>query len=316
MKPQITVYDHNDVVVGTTFPRRAKHLVNKEKARWKDELHSAIILSPPLLVPSTLEGGTSEVSKEPSKDLNDLITGLFEGASQTNDITDIKEEFTITLNKKFEELLAQGMDKNEAIQKLEKETGDIQELIKGFSRKKSIIKSAYRDDVSVVMRSSPIEIIKNSKKRTRKLHTAFSAVLWSGALLTYFVVNLLILGNTTFTLNPRELSASWLIFVFAALFECCVEIYFSGKELEVLNENIDLRQINPNKVMDLDLYGYKKSLMRKIRIMTSAVIWIPLILVFFVGGYLFGNWNILWLVFALGIFFELLMHFIKTLRNK
>lgn len=312
MKPQITIYDKNDVVVGTTFPRRAKHLVNKAKARWMDESRNAIMLFPPLVpAPATLEKGEPKVDKE----LNALITKLFADAPQTNDISDIKEEFTRNLNKKFEELIAQGMDKYSAIEKLEKETVDIQELIKGFSRKKSIIKNAYRDDVSVIMKSSPIEIIKNSKKRTRKLHTAFSAVLWSGSLIIYFAVNLLLLNNTTFTLDPQRLSGTWLIFVLAALFECCVEIYFSKKELDVLNENIDLRQINPNKVMDLDLYGYKKRLTRKIRIMTSAVIWIPLILIFFVGGYLFGNWNILWLFLVLGVFFELVMHFVKTLRN-
>ena len=175
---------------------------------------------------------------------------------------------------------------------------------------KSIIKDAYRDEASVVLRSSPYEIIKKSKKRTRELHTAFSIVLWSGATILYIIVNYLT-GNTSFTLNPAEISETWLIFIFAALIECMVEIFFCRKELAVLNENIDLRQINPAWVKDgdLDLRGYQKSLMRKIRVMSSAVMWIPLVLVFFIGGYMFNLWGVLWIIFLFGLFIEFLFNF-------
>jgi uncharacterized membrane protein YecN with MAPEG domain len=146
------------------------------------------------------------------------------------------------------------------------------------------------------------------------LHISFSAVLWTGTLIVFVIVNQL-LGYTGFTLNPRDMAGTWLIFVIAAFIECAVEIFFSRKELTVLSENIDLRQINPAND-DLDLRGYKKRLIRKIRIMSSAVIWIPLALLFFFNGYVFGNWGIVWIVFLFGVFFELLMHFIKRLRGR
>jgi len=186
-------------------------------------------------------------------------------------------------------------------------------LTEGTSKKKSIILDVYRDDAEEVLRSSPFEIIKKSKRRTRMLHISFSAVLWSGTLLVFFLVNHL-LGNTYFTLNPREMSGTWLIFVVAALVECATEIFFSRKELSVLSESIDLRQINPNND-DLDLRGYEKALTRKIRIMYSAVVWIPLTLFFFLSGYIFGNWSIVWIVFLFGVFVEFLMHFIRKLKS-
>jgi len=303
MKPQIIIYDHNHVEVGTTYPRRAKGLIGKSKAQWLDGLQNAIIMSPPS------SGGI-----EMDKDLKSLTDRLFEEADQTNDITDIKDEFMETIHKKFEALVAEGMNKGDAIKKLEMETGDIKRLVKGFSREKSFVKDAYREDVDVIMRSSPFEIIKKSRTRTRELHMAFSAVLWSGTLLVYLAVNFFI-GNTQFTIDPGHLSATWLIFVVAAIIECSVEIYFSGKALDVLNENIDLRQINPNWDGDMDLWGYKKKLMRKIRIMSSAVTWIPLVLLFFIGVYL--HWPLIWIVFlfGFGIFLELLMNFIRKLKK-
>jgi len=205
------------------------------------------------------------------------------------------------------------VDKIYAIEGAENGDRDAQKPTDGISRKKSIIMDVYRDDVDEVLRSSPFEIIKKSKRRTRMLHISFSAVLWSGALLVFLAVNQF-LGYTNFTLNPREMSGTWLIFVFAALIECAVEIFFSRKELAVLNENIDLRQVNPNND-DLDLRGYKKRLTRKIRIMSSAVIWIPLTLFFFLSGYVFGNWDIVWIVLLFGVFLEFLMLFIRRLRK-
>jgi len=253
---QIIVNDANRVRVGSTFPRRAKQLVSKDRAAWLDQAHTEIILTS-----SKTEGV-------------EMKTGI------------------------LNENAGGGVDAT-------------------ISRKKdkSIIKNAYRDDVSVVLSSSPIEIIKKSKRRTRELHTAFSIVLWSGAAILYIVANYF-MGNRAFTLNPAEMSSTWLIFVFAALIECAVEIFFCRKELAVLNENIDLRQIDPaKKGGDLDLRAYKKSLTRKIRVMTSAVMWIPLIIIFFIGGYVFNLWGVLWVVFLLGLFIEFLFNFMRKLRK-
>ena len=231
---QIIVNDENHVRIGNTFPRRAKQLVSKQKAKWLDKEHTEIILTPTELAGS----------------------------------------------------------------------------------KRSIVKDAYRESADVVLRSSPLEIIKKSKRRTRELHAAVSLVLWVSAAISYLLLNFM-LGNTFFTLNPAELSSTWLVFVFAALFECLLEIYFCKKELEVLTENIDLRQINPlKKHGDLDLFAYQKKLKFKIRLMSSAAIWIPLVLVFFLSGYLFGIWNFAWIVFLFGLFVEVLLNLIRKLRQK
>ena len=321
MKPQIIIYSEDHAEVGATFPRRAKQLVNSSKAKWLDESHKAIIMLTDKRE-AYAKGGVqvmnTEISGEVSDEINTIINRLFEGVPQNNDINNndilnIKEELAVTMGKKYEDLLAEGFHKDSVIEKIEKEYSDVQKIIKGFSRKKSLVKDTYRENVSVVMRSSPYEIIKRSKKQTRMLHITFSAVLWSGALLIYLVANYL-LDNMYFTLDPRRLSGTWLIFVFALLIECGVEIYFSKKELEVLNENIDLRQINPNNRGDLDLRGYQKRLTRKIKVMTRAVMWIPLVLLFFIMGYSFGRWNVIWMVILFGVFLELLMHFLRRLN--
>ena len=260
MIQQISVNDENRVKIGKTFPRRAKQLVNKNRARWIDHTHTEI-----MLMPSKMEG---------------------------------KQMAAETIN----------MEESPPDAKSVLELGEI--------RKKSIIKDVYRDEVDLILSSLPFDIIKKSKRRTRELNIAFSIVLWSGAAIFYIVLNYF-LGNRTFTFAPAEISSTWLIFIFAALIECMVEIFFCKKELAVLNENIDLRQINPARAKDgdLDLRKYQKSLTRKIRVMTSAVMWIPLTLIFFAGGYIFNLWNVLWVIFLFGLFVEFLFNFIRKLKK-
>lgn len=247
MNEQIVIKDENNARIGIVFPRRAKQLVQKRKARWLDEAHTEIMLMP------------------------EETGGIMADMKTDNPVNELKE-------------------------------------------KKSIIKDAYRDSPSVVLSSSPIEIIKKSKRRTRELHAAFSAVLWVGAALFYFGLSYL-LGYTNWTWKVNELSWTWLVFAFAALIECGAEIYFCKKELDVLNENIDLRQVNPSKGGDFDLFKYKKKLTGKIRIMSSATLWIPLTIVYFTCGYAFGLWNVAWLVFAFAVFFELVMNFMRKLKK-
>ncbi|MCL2603154.1 MAG: hypothetical protein FWD90_01590 [Defluviitaleaceae bacterium] len=184
------------------------------------------------------------------------------------------------------------------------------------TKKRSLVMDLYRDDEDTILTSSPLDIIRKSKHRTRMLHILFSAILWTSALLVFIAINQA-MGYTGFTLNPRDMAGTWLVFVFAALIECAAEIYFSRKELAVLSENIDLRQVNP-KNDDMDLRGYRKKLIRKIKVMSSAVIWLPLSIFFFLSGYIFGNWGIVWLVFLLGVLIEVLKAYVNksTLRVK
>lgn len=44
MIQQITIYNKTGEKIGITFPKRAKQLVNKQKAQWADELHTKIYL--------------------------------------------------------------------------------------------------------------------------------------------------------------------------------------------------------------------------------------------------------------------------------
>lgn len=41
---KVTVFDHNNQLIGETFPRRAKQLVKKERAYWQDDKCRAICL--------------------------------------------------------------------------------------------------------------------------------------------------------------------------------------------------------------------------------------------------------------------------------
>ncbi len=305
LNQQIVVWDENRVKIGNTFPRRAKQLVNKKKAVWLDETHTEI-----LLISEDSEG--SELNSE----IVNFANNFFENTAHNSKILNLKDELIASLNAKYESLISEGLDKEKALSEVINDKDSIDKFIQSLSRKKSIVKDAYRDKASVVLHSAPFEIIKKSKKRTRELHLAFSAVLWFGASIIYFSLSY-ILGYRSLSRSFSELSWTWLIFILAAIIECSVEIYFSKKELDVLNENIDLRQINPlKKDGDLDLRKYQKSLTRKIKVMSKAVFWISLIFIYFIAGYAFNLWNVAWIIFVIGIFYELLRNFLKKLKEK
>ena len=140
-----------------------------------------------------------------------------------------------------------------------------------------IVKDVYRDSPIIVFRSSPLDIVKKSKRCTRTLHAEFSFVLWVHAAVFYFVNNYLL--NTHFMVIPPI----QLILIIAAVIECSVEVYLCKKEVEVLNEKITLRQINPANI-DSDVYlkCYQKQLTKKIRIILCAILLIVLLGVFLI----------------------------------
>jgi len=139
---------------------------------------------------------------------------------------------------------------------------------KHFKVQNGIISRTYRDKPEDVRDSSPPVLIKKSKRQTRKLHIIVSLVLWISAVTIYYIWNY-IEGNRSITLNPADWSGYEFVFILAAFIEFSIEILFCRKELVVLNDNIDLREIDP-KFIDIDLRAYKKKLNNKIKIMIVA----------------------------------------------
>ena len=306
MSQQITVLDESMAKIGTAFPRRAKQLVNKNKARWSDETHTEIIL---------LEEQTGGFG------MHDTLIVFIEtelNAAPPDSVAHmVKDAILDNLRDKQQALVAAGLDAEAAAEAVIANTSDITKLAEHLARRSSFVADAYRDEASVVLTSAPVEIIRKSKKRTRELHMAFSAMLWVGAAILYFGLSYM-MGHRGFTLDVTKLAGTWLIFVAAAFIECGAEVYFCRKELLVLNENIDLRQINPASRVsgDLDLRGYQKSLNRKIVVMTHCMTWIPLALLYLICGYVFNLWHIAWVVFLVGVFAELVRNFWRKLKPR
>jgi len=302
LSEQITMLDESLAKVGVTFPRRAKQLVNKQRAYWLDETHTTIVL----LSADALDAKTDETVIDYTKDTKP--------AAGEDDTPAAKEEAISTLRERYEAFLAEGKSEDEAIDILLNDARNTEGL-PGGERKKSLVMDAYRDSEKTVLRSSAVELIRKSRRRTRELHTAFSSVLWLGTALLYFGTSFLF-GYTAINLNPSEMSWTWLIFIIAALAECCTEVFFCRKELAVLKENIDLRQMNPVHKRDMDLHAYKRKLMHKIQIMYSAATWLPILLAYFACGYVFHAWGTAWIIFALGAFCELFRNFMTKLKKK
>lgn len=52
---QVVVIDENGTQIGMTFPKRAKQLINKQRALWHDEAHTTICLLPEMKEDTILE---------------------------------------------------------------------------------------------------------------------------------------------------------------------------------------------------------------------------------------------------------------------
>ena len=120
----------------------------------------------------------------------------------------------------------------------------------------------YREEPQKVMTLSSDEIIRNSRKQTRKLHLTVSLMLWGITAIIYFGWNLTV-GNLGFSLNPADWSGYEFLFIFAGIIECVIEIYFCKKELAVLQDHIHQREIDP-KYHDYGLREYQTKLAGKI----------------------------------------------------
>jgi len=82
-------------------------------------------------------------------------------------------------------------------------------------------------------------------------------------------------------LNPANWSGFEFLFVGAGIIECLIEIGFSRKELAVLRNHIDLRELDP-KNYDADLRAYDTRLNRKITILgvSTVILSIVLLIIF------------------------------------
>ena len=130
------------------------------------------------------------------------------------------------------------------------------------------ITATYREDN--VKEQTSLEVILNSRRQTRKWHIIVSLILWVSTAVIYFGVNLA-MGNRTFGLNPAYWSGYEFLFVGAAIIECLIEIFFSRKELVVLRDNINLRELDP-KNYDIDLRKYERRLRLKIIVMSVVAL--------------------------------------------
>ena len=136
----------------------------------------------------------------------------------------------------------------------------------------------YRDKPEVVVEKSPDELIKKSKRQTRVFHFLASVFLWVCATILYAGINIA-QGRTKFTLDPSNWRGYEAIFIFAAIIECLLGYFFSGKELKVLNENIDLRELDPkNNESELRAYKRKLEINRRAALITIALLFIAALL--------------------------------------
>ena len=131
-------------------------------------------------------------------------------------------------------------------------------------------------------RVSPIDIIRGSRKRIRKLSTIFSLLLWACTIAAYIVVSYN-LGYRNFSLDFTDTSGAWVFFVFAALIGACVELLFSYRELKVLTGTIDLRELKSGSGVEVELREYKRKLTIKIKIL-SVITVIVLIATIFIAA--------------------------------
>ena len=114
--------------------------------------------------------------------------------------------------------------------------------------------------------TAPIDLIRASRQRIRKLSTLFSLLLWGCALIGYVVISYN-LGYTTLGFEAANMSSAWIIFVFAGAIASGVELLFSERERDVLIKTIDLRELKSGSGVEVELREYKDKLNRKIKIL-------------------------------------------------
>ena len=215
-----------------------------------------------------------------NKRLQDYISSLFSQVPNSTYTQELKEEMLTNLSDKYEDLLIEGKSKEEAFIIVTSSIGDIRELLSGL------------DESVVIITTKDIE------KRRKK-----------SALITSIAVMLYILGGTVLICSSfiGAENIGLIVLLIMVTVATGMLIYDHGSKPAVLKEE--------NHPVKSSMNSEEKR-RNEIEDMTSSILWISIVAIYLLLGFIGHLWAYSWIIFIIGAAIQNVVHLLFKLGEK
>lgn len=217
-----------------------------------------------------------------NEEIRKYVNTLFEKASNTKRVNDLKDEIISNANEKYEDILKEGKTKEEAYQKVKEEIGNVEELIEELE-KDSPIKQQYNETL---------------RKNTAKV-VSISVGLYILSLIAVIVLE---------ELQMPEFIAISSFFVLAGIPTCLLIYHFMARPKYNRQED--------TMVEEFKEWKGKNDKNKEIKRAINSILWTLTIILYLLISFIFGIWYISWIIFLIASLIQNVINLIFRLGEK
>jgi heme/copper-type cytochrome/quinol oxidase subunit 4 len=192
------------------------------------------------------------------------VEELFLDAPKSHRTIELKEELIANLQEKYEDLIVQGHESDEAYNIVVSSIGDIDELIRGLNERYIL---------------APEAVDSRRKKSAMRIAIAVGLYIFSLVPLFFGISEDAVLGGLAF-----------MVFIWAV---ATVIIIYNG----IANPKYSKEQ--DNLIEDFKQFSSGKKKQKAVKGTIDSIVWTTATVIFLGGGIVTHRWNVVWLVFLL-----------------
>ncbi|MGN0665057.1 MAG: permease prefix domain 1-containing protein [Huintestinicola sp.] len=227
--------------------------------------------------------------------LRAYIDDLFTGVERTRYTDELRDELLADLNSHYDDCVSRGMSETEAYGEAIRNAGDMHELIEEAKNKAvtvgGISDMPYISTPRIDLSGRGNGFFRNITPENEKtILGTITAIFWLVVVGVYFFTSFLF----------QNWDWSWLIFIAASAVNVLLDLAFDLNKLKREPYTVKIH----NKILN------------KICGAFSAVLWLVTVIVYFVISFLFGIWDISWLIFIVSTILQLILNAFIKLSKK
>lgn len=216
-----------------------------------------------------------------NKDIAQYVENLFRNAPKTRKAAELKEEMTINMNEKFNDLFAQGYSENEAYNQVISGIGDAQELIDG-------------------LQPDPLNY---ANKQAEQKKTALVVSVCVGL----YILSLLSIAFFDEYI-ASDLLAMSSFFIIAGISTCILIYHFMSRPKYIKTEETVVEEMLEN-----ESYTTRN---KAITGAVTTILWTLAVAAFIIISFTFSNWHISWIIFIIAALLQQIIVLIINMSGK
>lgn len=197
------------------------------------------------------------------------VEEVFKGAPHTKKVQELKEELTGNLEARYEDLIAEGKDSEEAYKMVMGSIGDIDELI------------------ATVVDQDPLNLERVQKEREKTAKVVVSAIA------LYILSVIAVIFIEEYGGRYLEPLGIGVFFMFSGAATCLLVYHFLSRpnyvkaEASIVEEFKEWKQASSQKKQIYDSI--------------TSIMWSLIIVIYFGASFILGIWSYSWIIFIMGV---------------